>query len=142
MIRNIIAVIVGIVAGALVNMGIVTFGPMLVPPPAGADLTTAEGIAAAMPLMEAKHFLVPFAAHALGSFVGALVAALLAVSHKMGIAIGIGAFTMLGGIIAAVMIPAPLWFEAVDIIFAYIPTAWIAGKLATSGNASQRVGLD
>lgn len=136
MIRNIIAVIVGIVAGALVNMGIVTFGPMLVPPPAGADLTTAEGIAAAMPLMEAKHFLVPFAAHALGSFVGALVAALIAVSHKMGIALGIGAFTMLGGIYMTYILPAPFWFVAVDLIFAYIPTAWIAGKLAISGKPS------
>lgn len=133
MVRNILAVIVGIVAGGLVNMGVVTFGPMVVPLPPGADMSTMEGVAAAMPLMEAKHFLVPFLAHALGSFVGALVAALIAVNHKMGIALGIGAFTMLGGIIAALMIPAPLWFEAVDIIFAYIPTAWIAGKLATAG---------
>ena len=133
MVRNILSVIVGIVAGGLVNMGIVTLGPTLVPLPPGADMSTMEGVAAAMPLMEAKHFLVPFLAHALGSFVGALVAALLAASHKMSIALGIGAFTMLGGIIAALMIPAPLWFEAVDIIFAYIPTAWIAGKLATSG---------
>lgn len=86
-----------------------------------------------MSLLELKHFIAPFLAHALGSFVGALVAALIAVSHKMGIALGIGAFTMLGGIIAVLMIPAPLWFVAVDIIFAYIPTAWIAGKLATSG---------
>lgn len=133
MVRNIIAVIAGILAGGVVNMGIITLGPMVIPSPPGADMSTMEGVAAAMPLMEAKHFLVPFLAHALGSFVGALVAALIAVSHKMGIALGIGAFTMLGGIIAALMIPAPLWFEAVDLIFAYIPTAWIAGKLAISG---------
>lgn len=133
MVRNIIAVIAGILAGGVVNMGIITLGPMVIPSPPGVDMSTMEGIAAAMPLMEAKHFLVPFLAHALGSFVGALVAALIAISHKMGIALGIGAFTMLGGIIAALMIPAPLWFEAVDIIFAYIPTAWIAGELATSG---------
>lgn len=135
MVRNIIAVVVGILAGGLVNMGIVTIGPTLVPLPPGADMSTMEGVAAAMPMMDTRHFIVPFVAHALGSFVGALVAALLAVSHKMGIALGIGAFTMLGGIIAAVMIPAPLWFEAVDIIFAYIPTAWVAGKLATLGKA-------
>ncbi len=133
MIRNIIAVIVGILAGGVVNMGIITLGPMVIPPPPGSDMSTMEGVAAAMPLMEAKHFLVPFLAHALGSFVGALVAALTAVSHKMGIALGIGAFTMLGGIYMVYMLPAPLWFEAVDLIFAYIPTAWIVGKLATAG---------
>ena len=135
MIRNIIAVVVGILAGGLVNMGIVTLGPTLVPLPPGADMSTMDGVAAAMPMMEARHFIVPFVAHALGSFVGALVAALLAASHKMGIALGIGAFTMLGGIYMALTLPAPFWFEAVDIIFAYIPTAWIAGKLATSGKA-------
>lgn len=133
MVRNIIAVIAGILAGGVVNMGIITLGPMVIPSPPGADMSTMEGIAAAMPLMQAKHFLVPFLAHALGSFVGALVAALIAISHKMGIALGIGAFTMLGGIYMAYILPAPLWFEAVDLIFAYIPTAWIAGKLATSG---------
>lgn len=133
MVRNILAVIIGILAGGVVNMGIITLGPMVIPSPPGVDMSTMEGIAAAMPLMEAKHFLVPFLAHALGSFVGALVAALIAVSHKMGIALGIGAFTMLGGIYMAYILPAPLWFEAVDLIFAYIPTAWIAGKLATSG---------
>jgi len=87
---------------------------------------------AAMPMMTAKHFLMPFLAHALGSFVGALVAALIAASHKLWFALGIGAFTMLGGIAAVMMLPAPLWFEAVDLIFAYIPTAFIAGKLASS----------
>ncbi len=136
MVRNIIAVIVGIVAGVLANMGTLTLGQLLVPPPPGFDMNTAEGVAAAMPFMDARHFISIFAAHALGSFVGALVAALIAVSHKMNIALGIGAFTMLGGIVAAWIIPAPFWFVAVDLILAYIPTAWIAGKLATSGKAS------
>lgn len=113
-------------------MGIITISGSLIPPPEGADMTTMEGMKAAMPLMSAKHFLMPFLAHALGSFVGALVAALIATSHKMWFALGIGIFTMLGGIAAVLMIPAPFWFEAMDLILAYIPTAFIAGKLATA----------
>ena len=131
-VRNILAVILGIIAGIIVNMGIITISGSLIPPPEGADMTTIEGMKAAMPLMSAKHFLMPFLAHALGSFVGALVAALIAASHKMWFAMGIGIFTMLGGIAAVMMLPAPLWFEAVDLIFAYIPTAFIAGKIATA----------
>ena len=130
-VRNILAVIVGIVAGFIVNMGIITISGSIIPPPEGADMTTIEGMKAAMPMFTAKHYLMPFLAHALGSFVGALVAALIAASHKMWFALGIGAFTMLGGIAAAFMLPAPLWFEAVDLVFAYIPTAFIAGKLAS-----------
>jgi len=129
-VKNILAVITGIVIGALVNMGIVMVSGSIIPPPEGADLSTPEGVAAAMPLMQPKHFIFPFLAHALGSFVGALTAALLAANNKMAFAIAIGAFTLLGGIAAAFMIPAPGWFIALDLIVAYIPTAWVAGMIA------------
>ncbi len=103
----------------------------LVPPPAGADMTTVEGMTAAMPLLKPIHFLMPFLAHAFGAFFGALVAALIAVSHKMKFALGLGAFTMIGGIALASLIPAPTWFIALDLILAYIPTAYLAGMIAT-----------
>jgi hypothetical protein len=129
-VKNILAVMTGIVIGALVNMGIIMVSGSIIPPPEGADLSTPEGLTAAMPLMQPKHFLFPFLAHALGSFVGALTAALLAANNKMAFAIAIGAFTLLGGIAAAFMIPAPAWFIALDLIVAYIPTAWLAGMIA------------
>lgn len=129
MLRNVLAVIAGLVVGSAINITIVMVGPMIIPPPAGSDMSTAEGLAAAMPLLEAKHFLAPFLAHALGTLVGALVAAMISSTAKMTVALVVGAITMLGGIAAAWMIPAPLWFEAVDLIFAYIPMAWIGGKL-------------
>jgi hypothetical protein len=130
-IKNILAVLAGIVVGAMVNMGLIMISGSIIPPPEGSDLSTPEGVKAAMPFMQPKHFIFPFLAHALGSFVGALVAALIAATHKMSFAIAVGAFTMLGGIAAAFMIPAPTWFIALDLIAAYIPTAWIAGKIAT-----------
>ena len=133
-IRNILAVIAGIVAGGVVNMGIIMIAGAIIPPPGGADLTTAEGARAAMALMGPKHLMMPFLAHAIGTFAGALVAAVIAASHKMKIALGIGVFYLLGGITAALMIPAPGWFVALDLILAYIPTAYIAGKLASGKN--------
>jgi hypothetical protein len=123
---NILAVIVGAVVGGIVNMGIVMIGPMVFPPPAGVDMNTMEGIAAAMPLFETKHFIPPFIAHALGTLVGALVAYLIAASHKSIMAYIVGVLFLIGGISAAVMLPAPLWFEAFDVIVAYIPMAWLA----------------
>lgn len=133
MLRNIIAVVVGIIVGGAVNLGLVTVGPMIIPPPAGTDVTTMEGIRAAMPLMSPINFLVPFAAHFGGTFVGALVASLIAVSHKMKIALGIAIWFLIGGIVAAVLFPAPLWFEAVDLILAYFPAAWLGAKLGGAG---------
>jgi hypothetical protein len=128
-IRNILAVIAGLIAGGVVNMAIVMNSGYLVPPPPGADLTTAEGAKAAMHLMRPIHFLMPFLAHALGTMAGAYLAAILAVSHKMKIALGIGVFFLAGGIADVLMYPSPMWFNVLDLVAAYIPVAYLAGRL-------------
>ena len=47
------------VALGIVNMGLIIAGPMLVPPPAGVDVSSAESIAASIHLFEPQHFLFP-----------------------------------------------------------------------------------
>ena len=123
--RNILAVVAGILAGGAVNMALVIVGPQVVPPPPGADMATAGGLAAAMPLLGPQHFVFPFLAHALGTFSGALVAYLVAASWRPGIAHFVGAFFLAGGIAASFMIPAPAWFIALDLLAAYVPMAWL-----------------
>lgn len=130
-VRNILAVLAGAFIGAVVNSGLVNIGPSIIPPPEGADLTTMEGIKASMELFEFKNFIFPFLAHAIGTLVGAFVAAKIAVSHKMKFALGIGAFFLLGGIAAMMMIGGPLWFNILDLLVAYIPMGYLGGKLAT-----------
>jgi|SRR5688572_7893082 len=136
MLRNILGVIAGLIVGSVVNIALITIGPMVVPPPAGADTTTMEGIQAAMPLFETQHFVFPFLAHALGTLAGALVACLIATSHKAIISVVIGVVFLLGGIAAAYMLPAPFWYEALDLIAAYIPMAWLGGKLGGARKAA------
>lgn len=128
--KNILAFIAGAVAGSVVNMGLIMVSGSIIPPPEGADNTTMEGLKASMHLFQPKHFLFPFLAHALGTFAGALVAALLAASHKMKFAIGVGVFFLLGGIASVFMLPSPLWFNILDLVGAYIPMAWLGGRLA------------
>lgn len=130
MARNIFGIVIGLVLGSVVNMAFVTISSSVIAPPPGADMTTIEGLTAAMPRMEAKHFVFPFLAHAIGTLVAALVAAKLAVSHKMSIALGIGCLFFIGGIGASMMIPAPTWFIALDLIAAYLPMAWLGARLA------------
>ena len=133
-VRNILAVIAGIVLGSAVNMGIIMVSGSIIPPPDGADVTTMEGLSASMHLFGPKHFIMPFLAHALGTFAGALIAGLIAVSHKMKFSLGIGVFFLFGGIANVFMLPSPTWFTILDIVGAYIPMAYIAARIIIKKN--------
>jgi hypothetical protein len=128
-VKNILAVIVGLVAGSAVNMGIIMISGSVIPPPEGVDNTTVEGLKAGIHLFQPKHFLMPFLAHALGTFVGALLAALIAANRKMLFAFVIGIFFLAGGVANVLMLPSPLWFTIVDLVGAYLPMAFLAAKL-------------
>lgn len=127
--RNILAVIIGLLIGNIVNGSIIMISPSIIPPPPGADFMTEEGLKAAMSMMEPKHFLMPWLAHALGTFSGALVAVLIAVSHKKTFAYVIAGLFMIGGIYMILILPSPLWFTLVDLGLAYLPMAFLAVKL-------------
>ncbi|MFD1602445.1 hypothetical protein ACFSJW_21545 [Flavobacterium artemisiae] len=128
--RNTLAVLLGLIVGSVVNMGIITISGSIIPPPNGADVTTAEGLKATMHLFEPKHFIFPFLAHALGTFAGALTTALIAFNHKKKLALCIGAFFLFGGIVMIFTLPSPIWFSLADAVLAYIPMAYLAAKIA------------
>lgn len=128
--RNILAVIAGIFIGSFVNMGIIMISGSIIPPPNGADVTTMEGLKATMHLFEPKHFIFPFLAHALGTLVGALLAARFAANNHMRFALAIGVFFLIGGITSVYMLPSPLWYTVVDLVGAYLPMGYLGGKLA------------
>lgn len=130
-IRNTGAFILAVIIGMVVNGSLIMASPHIIPPPAGVDVTQAESLAANIHLFEPKHFLFPFLAHALGTLAGAIVVALLAASQQMKLALGIGALFLIGGIMAATMIPAPAWFIALDLVVAYLPMGWLGGMLAS-----------
>jgi hypothetical protein len=128
-VRNILAVLAGLFSGGLLNMGIILISGSVIPPPEGANLTTPEGLAAAMPLMQPIHFLMPFLAHALGTLFGAWVSTFVANKNQLTVALIIGALFFVGGAINVAMLPSPLWFNVVDLVLAYFPMAYLALKL-------------
>lgn len=128
--RNILAVVAGLLVGGMVNMGLIMISGSVIAPPDGADVTTTEGLKASMHLFEPKHFIFPFLAHALGTLVGAWIAAMIAVKRKMRVAMIVGIFFLAGGIANVIMLPSPLWYTLTDLILAYIPMAYIGRKLA------------
>lgn len=132
-----LAFVLGATFGSVANMMVITYGPMVVPQPESTDFTTPEAAAASMELLEPHHFIVPLVAHALGTLLGAFLAAKIAKKRRLGVALSIGAFFLLGGIMAAVMIGSPMWFNVVDLVLAYIPMAWLGARAAGATQAAE-----
>ena len=130
-VRLLLATVVGFAAGSAVNMGLIVGGGELVAPPAGTDLSTMEGLKAALPLFGPVHFLFPFLGHALGTLVGAFVAAWIAAGQSRAPAWVVGVLFLCGGIGNVVMLGGPVWFTVVDLLLAYLPMAWLGQTLAT-----------
>jgi len=128
--KNILAVVAGVVVGSLVNIVLVNIGPSVVPLPEGADVSTMENLRDSMKMFTPVNFIFPFLAHALGTLVGAFIAARLAASHYVKIALCIGVFFLMGGIAAVNMLGGPLWFQAADLLLAYIPISFLGATLA------------
>jgi hypothetical protein len=61
---------------------------------------------------------------------GAFVAVLIAPDKSRMVASILGGAFLLGGIANMFVLPEPAWFNAVDILLAYIPTAWLGYAIA------------
>ena len=131
LLRNALALLAGIAIGGGVNMALITLSPSLIPPPAGVDVNSAESLSKAMHLFEPRHFIMPFLAHAVGTLAGSLAAYLIAATYNAQIAYVIGALYLCGGVAASFMIPAPIWFIALDLLAAYLPMAWLGIQIGT-----------
>ena len=135
--KNMLAVVVGIIGGGLINMAIVMLSPYIVPPPEGVNMADTESLQQSAHLLTTAHFIPPLFAHAIGTFCGALLATMLAFNNKHLFAYLVGCFFLLGGITAATMIPAPVWFLVVDLGLAYLPMAFLAIKTADKIHSMQ-----
>jgi len=83
-------------------------------------------------LLEYKHFVVPFLAHALGTLLAAFLVTKFGIGAIKKQALGMGFFFLLGGIAAGIMIKSPMWYNAIDFSMAYFPFAFIGWKLGGS----------
>lgn len=127
---NSIGLIIGIVVGMIVNMGIITISGSIIPFPEGYNATDLDSMKTSFHLLETKHFIMPWFAHALGTLVGAIVVTKMAKSQQLIFSILIGCLFLAGGIMMIMELPSPTWFNIVDLGFAYIPMAWLGFRLA------------
>ncbi|MBL7982273.1 MAG: hypothetical protein JNL52_10755 [Flavobacteriales bacterium] len=124
--RNVLAVLAGATACIMLNGFLLGVMMQMITPPEGFDPNEISTYS----LLQAKHLLSPFVAHAIPSLVGGFIAALIAVNRKMTVALVVGGLHFVGGVAAAFMIPAPTWFVVLDLTVAYLPMSWLGGRLA------------
>ena len=124
--KTIFVVILSLIIGSIVNISLIIASPHLITPPPGVDYTNFKSIQDNIHLHETKHFIVPFLAHALGTLVGSIVATALAGGNSTYF---VGGIFLLGGIVNVFSIPAPMWFNVLDLVVAYIPMSFLASKL-------------
>jgi len=142
-IRNTLAVIAGCIFGGVVNGGLVTVLGGMVDLPTGVDPNNLEDIKNNIHLYSTNALLAPFAAHTIGTLMGAFMTARLAVSRHMILALFIGFFFLLGGIGMVVMIPTtPNWFKYLDLLVAYFPMAFIGGMIGMRSAKSRAKFMD
>jgi hypothetical protein len=132
-VRGILAIVVGILAGSIVNGGLLLLFFAVFGAPEGLNIFDAESVKANADNFTTANFIGTLLTHQLATMVGAFVAARIAPAGKMIFAIAIGIWFLLGGVYAAAIVSAPIWFVVADLAL-YIPVAFIGGKLGGGGN--------
>ena len=135
MIRNIGAVVVGLLAGMAANMAILALAWVFYPMPEGVGFSDAEAYMAALPMTA---FLIVLAAHLSQSFVGGWVAARISPNQPMVVAMIVGTLTLVGGIVNMKSIPMPTWMMVEFPL--YLVVAWAAARMEINRRGGK--GLD
>ncbi len=127
MLRLVLGVIAGVVAGFAVVMVAELIGHQIFPPPPGLDPSDREAVKALIPTLPIGAFVAVLIAWGLGTF--AASAAALLVSRRRRLAGGIAAAVVAAASAATlVMIPHPAWFVAAAIVVV-LGGAWLADRL-------------
>jgi hypothetical protein len=129
MVRCIVAVICGLIAGGVFNMAVIMLSWMIYPLPEGVNLYDQATMRTYVQSLPVPAFLMILVAHAGGALVGGLVAALIARRLPLVLGAIVGGFFLVGGILNVMSIPAPLWFVIVDLV-SYVPCGMVGAKLA------------
>jgi len=128
-IRKVIAVVVGLIVGALANMMILMVSILQNPLPEGMDVNDAKQMAEYVNQLPLSAFMITLAAHAGGALAGAFVCSAIMRKRWLRGMIIIGTVIMIGGIINLYSISHPTWFAIADVLL-YLPAALVGGFLA------------
>lgn len=128
MARNLLAVLIGVLAGMAFNMAVVQFNAtVLYPMPEGLDMQDTEAFNAYLATLPSTAFLVTMVAHLGQAVIAAFIASRFCATMPLRLAMIVGFFSLLGGIAALQMFDGPGWMS-VELPF-YLALPWLIGLL-------------
>lgn len=130
MIKNILAVISGIIVGNIAIMGLHYVGMIFYPLPEGIDINDMKAIAEYIGIAPIGSLFFVMFAHIGGAFIAGIATALIDKNRITAYIVG-GFFTLTGAYNLYVF-PHPLWFN-IEVIL-YLPAAYFGFKLANRNN--------
>ena len=110
--KNIGALIIGVIIGSIINIGLIILGGNIFPLPESFNPMNALN-------WDIKYFLFPFLAHAIGTFSGSFIGSKISKKYTKLISGAVGIYFLSGGIYMVIILPAPVWFISIDLIFSY-----------------------
>lgn len=128
-IKNILLFVSAVAIGMIVSIGLTVLFSNAITPLDVTDPSDPQSIKDAIQKMQPKDFLLPTLARAIGTLMGAFFAARFADIGNMKLAMGIGFFFLIGGVAGVLKLDGPMWFSITEVSLAYLPMAWIGGKL-------------
>lgn len=127
MIRNVIAVVIGMIAGMATNMAIVLLNLALYPMPEGVDFADTEGMKAYIGTLPLMALCIVIVAHLGQAFVGGWVAARISATRVMLVAMIVGVLSLIGGLVNMMDMPLPVWMWIEMPL--YLVAAWAAASI-------------
>ncbi len=128
--KKLLFLLIALILGATFNSIILNVGMKIIPPPQGFDMNNPLELAKAMKVMEVRHFVFPFLAHALGTLLGVVFFTYFSKSNKLFFPMLIAGMFFAGGLYMVLILPSPIWFNVLDLVLAYFPMSVFGFKLA------------
>jgi hypothetical protein len=118
--RNVLPVIIAALVAMLILTGLEHYTFHLFPLPAGTDMYDEESAQKAIKSLPVQALYMQLANYAVSSFLGGVLATLLAKRERRWPAITVGIVLTLGGIINSLTLHEPTWFFVAS-LFTYLP---------------------
>jgi len=141
MLRNVVAIVAGIVTSFVLVLAIERVGHLIYPPPADLDFSDPAAVRPYIATLPFLALLFPMIAWVVGTFFGTIVACKAGTANPLVFAVIVGGLVLAATIANLILVPHPVWFALVSVV-AIAASAWIAVRVASGRNAEMPAAED